>query len=407
MLLRIVRNSFINQKKAMAVMIVAVAVGTAIASSLISLSLDIKSKVSKELRAFGANIIVEPRAQGIAELAGQKRYLRASDLIKIKTIFWRHNILGFVPFLFVDDPQSRSPVIGTWYKKAVKVPGESAPFITGAAEVMPWWQIKGRWPEGDNEVLVGSELSSKLNLKQGDRVRLFDKDFTVSGILATGAKEDEAFVLPLEVLQRISGLENKISSVYVSALTTPMDDFAYKDPEKMSRREYEKWYCTGYVTSIAKQIEEVMKGSRARPIWPVAETEGKVLKRLGLLIYLLSAVSVLSASLGVSTTMVMSLLRRTRQIALMKAIGADRLRTILIFLTEALIVGCVGGVLGYLLSLFISHYIGIEVFGTPLRQRAILFPMSLGASVLIAVLGSYLPIRKALTIRPALILKGE
>ncbi len=407
MLLRIVRSSFVNQKKAMAVMIVAVAVGTAIASSLISLSLDIKTKVSRELRAFGANIIVEPRVQGIAEIAGQKRYLRGSDLVKIKTIFWRHNILGFVPFLYVNDPQSGHTVIGTWYKKALKVPGEKEPFITGASEVMPWWQIKGRWPGDDQETLVGRKLASMLKLNKGDKVRLFGKEFTVSGILSTGAKEDEAFVLPLEVLQRISGLKGNISNVYVSALTTPMDDFAYKDPEKMSRREYEKWYCTGYVTSIAKQIEEVMKGSRARPIWPVAQTEGKILKRLGLLIYLLSAVSVISAALGVSTTMIMSLLRRTRQIALMKAIGADRLRTVFIFLTEALIVGIIGGIVGYLLSLLISKFIGIEVFGSPLRQRAILFPMSLGASVLIAVLGAYLPIRKALAIRPALILKGE
>ncbi|RMG66761.1 MAG: ABC transporter permease, partial [Nitrospirae bacterium] len=182
---------------------------------------------------------------------------------------------------------------------------------------------------------------------------------------------------------------------------------AYKDPEKMSRREYEKWYCTGYVTSIAKQIEEVIRGSRARPIWPVAQTEGRVLRRLGLLIYLLSAVSVLAAALGVSTTMIMSLLRRTREVALMKAIGADRFRTVVIFLSEALIVGFVGGLAGYLLSLLISKYIGVKVFGTPLQQRAVLFPLSLGASVLISVLGAYLPIRKALAIRPALILKGE
>ncbi len=407
MLLRIVRSSFVNQKKAMAVMIVAVAVGTAIASSLISLSLDITSKVSKELRAFGANIKVEPRLQGIAEVAGQRRYLRSEDLLKIKTIFWRHNILGFVPFLYTIEPSTGHTVIGTWYRKSIKVPGEREPFVTGASEVMPWWQIKGRWPESENEVLLGRELSSRLNLRRGDRVELFGRDFRVSGILSTGSKEDDAFVLPLEVLQKLSGLNGKISEVYVSALTTPMDDFAYKDPEKMSPREYEKWYCTGYVTSIAKQIEEVMRGSRARPIWPVAETEGKVLKRLGLLIYLLSAVSVISAALGVSTTMIMSLLRRTRQVALMKAIGADRLNTVLIFLTEALIVGFLGGLTGYLLSLLISKYIGVEVFGTPLRQRAILFPLSLGASVLIAVLGAYLPIRKALAIRPALILKGE
>jgi putative ABC transport system permease protein len=210
----------------------------------------------------------------------------------------------------------------------------------------------------------------------------------------------------LSVMQRAAGLPGKISQVYVSALTTPMDEFAYKDPDTMTKKEYEKWYCTGYVTSIAKQLEEVFAGSTARPIWPVAETEGKVLNRLELLIVLLTAVSLLSAALGVSTTMIMSLLRRTEEVALMKAVGANRVQTAVIFLSEALIIGLIGGSVGYLLSLGISGYLGYAVFGTALQQKGILLPVSMGASVLIAVMGVYLPIRRALAIRPAVVLKG-
>ena len=407
MLFRIIKNSFVNQKKAMAVMIIAVSVGSAIAASLLSLSMDISTKVSKELRAFGANILVEPRVQGLASIAGQSRYLKESDLVKIKTIFWRHNILGFVPFLYLTEPVKGYRVVGTWYKREIKVPGETTPFKTGASDVMPWWQIEGRWPEKKDEALIGRALSEKTGLVPGKRVKLFGRTFRITGVIDTGAVEDEAFVVDLDVLQELSGLSDAVSKVYVSALTTPMDDFAYKDPEKMSTKEYEKWYCTGYVTSIAKQIEEVVSDSVARPIWPVAQTEGRVLKRLGLLIYLLSGVSVLASALGVSTTMIMSLMRRTREIALMKALGADRLKTISIFLTESVLIGIAGGMLGYLASVLVSKYIGIKVFGTALSQRALLFPISLGASVIISVLGAYLPIRKALSIRPAIILKGE
>jgi len=210
----------------------------------------------------------------------------------------------------------------------------------------------------------------------------------------------------LEVVQRLAGIPGRISQVFVSALTTPMDAFAYKDPQAMTRKEYEKWYCTGYVTSIAKQLEEVFSGSTVRPIWPVAETEGKVLNRLELLIALLTAVSLLSAALGVSTTMIMSLLRRIDEVALMKAIGADSSKTIAIFLTEALIIGIVGGFIGYLLSLGISGYLGYKVFGAALEQKGMLLPVSMGVSVLIAVIGAYLPIRRALIISPAIVLKG-
>src|SRR5512139_2724781 len=109
MLLTILQRSFINQKKAMAVMVVAVAIGTAIAASLLALSFDISSKVSRELRSFGANIVVQPRVTGLAGVSGQTRYLRESDVPKAKIIFWKHNILGLAPQLLARDERTKVP----------------------------------------------------------------------------------------------------------------------------------------------------------------------------------------------------------------------------------------------------------------------------------------------------------
>jgi putative ABC transport system permease protein len=185
-----------------------------------------------------------------------------------------------------------------------------------------------------------------------------------------------------------------------------MDEFAYKDPEKMTPTEYDKWYCTGYVTSIAKQVEKVFAGSRASPIWQVAETEGKVLKRLGILIYLLSFIALIASAIGVSTTMIMSLLRRTEEIGVMKAIGADRGGIAVIFLTEACVIGLLGGIAGYLLSLAVSQFIGVEVFGVGLKQMDMLFPIAVLSAILIAFAGTIMPLKKALSIKPALVMKG-
>jgi putative ABC transport system permease protein len=267
---------------------------------------------------------------------------------------------------------------------------------------MGGWLLKGRWPSSEDEIVAGYSTGLQI----GQVVRVFGRPMKIVGLLRTGSEEDEMLIGELSTIQALSGLNGRVSKVLVSALTTPMDDFAYQDPEKMSRREYEKWYCTAYVTSIAKQIEEVVRGSRARPVWPVAETEGRVLNRLRLLIYLLTGASLLGAALGVSTTMVMSLLRRTEEVALMKAIGADRSRTVGIFLSEALLVGFLGGVIGYLLSLPLSSYMGLKVFGVALKQRGLLLPLSLFASVIIAIIGAYIPVRKALRIEPAVVLKG-
>jgi putative ABC transport system permease protein len=212
--------------------------------------------------------------------------------------------------------------------------------------------------------------------------------------------------MDLESLQRHKNMHGNVSKVLVSALTKPMDEFAYRDPDKLSQVEFEKWYCTGYVTSIARQLEEVFSGSSARPVWQIAQTEGKILEKLTMLIYFLSFIVLAAAALGVSTTMVMSLLRRTEEIGLMKAIGADRTKVITIFLSEGVIIGLIGGLLGYALSIAVSEYIGMEVFNTGFRQRGMLMPIAIGSAVLISVSGTILPIRKALSVKPAVVLKG-
>lgn len=395
----------------MTLMVVSVSMGTAVAASLIALSLDIKGKISKELRSFGANITISPSVEGFAEVAGQKRYLREEDVIKAKTIFWRHNIVGLAPFLDASGrvslagKEAEAQIVGTWLKKTLPLPGEETGFEAGVMTVFPWWQVEGAFPD-ESSALVGSSLAGSLGAVAGGEILIDGAPFKISGIVSTGGAEDDRVFLEMSALQRLKGLEGKISRVAVSALTTPMDEFAYKDPATMSKIEYEKWYCTGYVTSIAKQLEEVFAGSRAKPIWHIAETEGKVLDRMSLLIYLLSAASLLAGALGVSTTMVAGLLRRQGEIALMKSIGAGGFQISLIFMSEAFIIGSAGGIAGYLVSMGVARFVGLKVFGSALADRAILLPVSVAMALAIAAIGSLLPIRRALGIKPALVLKG-
>lgn len=407
MLLILLKRSLTNQKRSLAIMAAAVAVGTALAASLLTLSLDISAKVARELRSFGANIIVRPQVSAMAGLAGQQRYLREEDLVKAKaTIFWKHNIVGIAPVLEARDTASGTDLLGTWYGHQLAVPGEERPFVTGMDVVMPWWSIEGSWPRTGGEVVAGRGLANERGLAIGDRVLVRGRPLVISGILTTGGREEGMLVGDLGTVQTLFGRPGRVSQVLVSALTTPMDDFAYKDPKTMTEREYEKWYCTGYVTSIAKQLEEAFIGSAAGPVWPVAESEGEVLSRLELLVALLAALSVLAAALSVSATMIMSVLRRTEEIALMKAIGAGSAGTAALFLAEAALIGTVGALAGFFLSIGLTDLLGRSVFGTALDQRSILLPVCVLLAAVIAFAGTFLPVRRALLIRPAVALKG-
>jgi putative ABC transport system permease protein len=211
--------------------------------------------------------------------------------------------------------------------------------------------------------------------------------------------------MDLQVLQSFKSMEGKISRAFVSALTRPMDEFAYKDPDTMTTTEYEKWYCTGYVTSIAEQVEEVFGGSSAKPIWKVAATEGSVLGKLEILTYILCIIALAASALGVSTTMIMSLLRRSEEIGLMKALGAARSRIVTIFLTEGFCIGLLGGILGYIVSIGVSRYIGMHVFDSALEQRGYLMLIAIASAIVISLAGTILPIKRALFIKPSIVLK--
>jgi putative ABC transport system permease protein len=92
---------------------------------------------------------------------------------------------------------------------------------------------------------------------------------------------------PLASVQRWAGMEGKIRRIEISALTKPEDAFARSDVSRLSGEEFDRWYCTPYVSAIAYQIQQAIPEAQAKPVYHVAETEGRILDRVGALMALL------------------------------------------------------------------------------------------------------------------------
>jgi putative ABC transport system permease protein len=174
----------------------------------------------------------------------------------------------------------------------------------------------------------------------------------------------------------------------------------------MTKEEYEKWYCTAYVTSVAKGVEEVMAGSRAKPIWQIASAEGELLQKLNSLMLLLTALALAAAACAVSSTLMASVAERSPEIALMKTIGADRLQIAVVFLAETAVLSLAGGLLGYLAGERLALFISRAVFDSAVSSPAWLFPTALASAFLVALAGSAAPLHKALSVEPVRVLKG-
>jgi len=312
MFFRIVSDSFARKPRRKALTAAALALGMAVATATLEVALDVGDRLAREFRSLGANLLVTPATDTLPlEIGGVDyrpvdagAYLPEGDLGKLKTIFWRNNIVGFAPFLDVPveiaSPSARGNqaahengreiLIGTWYSHSVDVP-DGSKFVTGVSATDPWWHVNGRWfSDGAEETLIGSEFARRKNLRVGDTlsVRSGERAHTlaITGIVSTGGREDNAILAPLEVAQDLAGRPNRYRRLLVSALTKPADAFSERDPSKMTPAEYDRWYCSPYISSISHQMQQQLPGVEVRAIRQVAEGEGRILTRVGGLMWL-------------------------------------------------------------------------------------------------------------------------
>jgi len=413
----------------------ALALGMAVATAALSVSLDVGDRLAQEFRSLGANLLVTPQADSLPlEIGGVDyrpanagAYLPEADLGKLKTIFWRFNIMSFAPVLDVPVDaiavSPRAPVsihalgkttlIGTWYDREVPIP-DGTTYETGIEKTNPWWHVEGKWfKDNSTDCVVGTGLAKRFALKPGDALNVSAPDkstrmaLTVVGILTTGGPEDDAIVASLGRAQQLANKPGQYRRLYVSALTKPEDAFARKDPKTMTPAEFDTWYCTPYISAIALQISEELKGTDVHVIRRVAEGEGTILTRVRTLLWLVTFAALLASALAVGASAAASVIERRTEIGLMKALGAGSALVGVLLAAEQLLLAFVGGGIGYALGIVLARILGERIFGFTPAPNLFVLLIILALAALITLLGSAFPLRRASRYDPAPILRGE
>ncbi len=411
---------------------VTIALGASLATAMLNIMLDVGDKVNQELKAYGANITVVPKENSVLTdlyaLDGQEEtaaaHLKEDDLGKIKTIFWGFNILDFTPFVnttVVLDDETEVKLTGTWFNHHLALnTGEE--LDAGIHSLRSWWDVKnGQWLDEQKEgtanggAMVGTVLAERLGISSGDTLHVKtsdgEKTLSVVGVFDSGGDEDEQIFTTLATAQELSGTKGLIDSIEVSALTTPDNELAKKaatkGPGSLSPADYETWYCTAYVSSICYQIQEAIPDSVASPVRQVAESEGNILDKTQLLMILITILSLFGSALGISNLVTASVMERSNEIGLLKAIGARDYRISGIVLTEIIITAVVGGVAGYFMGYGFAQIIGQTVFNSSIEMKPMVIPIVAVLIVIVTLAGSIPAIRMLLRLRPAEVLHGR
>ena len=423
MFLRLVYQSFHRQRRRKLLAGIAITLGVAVATAMIAVATDIGDKINRELRTFGANIVVYPDTDTLdVEIGGVNlkppadgAYLNEADLPAIKGTFWRHNIVAFAPFLPVTADASLAgraqqvELVGTWFANPFRYGPES--FNTGARATNPWWKVEGAWPADDaSDVLVGEGLAARTGTHIGDTIRVAGRELKVAGILSAGPAENQQIVAPLHVAQEVAGRPGAVRRVLVSALTKPEDALARRgeaNPKSLSPELYDRWYCSPYAKAIAYQLTEAIPHSGAEQIRQVAQNEGVVLARIKGLMLLVTLAALLASALAVSAAMATAIFERRCEVGLMKALGAGNLSVAALFFTEAGLLALIGGTAGFLIGIALAEEIGKWIFSARVAVEPVLFPVVLAVAVLVTFAGSAASIRRAMHFSPAIVLRGD
>jgi putative ABC transport system permease protein len=416
MFVRLVYESFRRQRRPKLLAGIALTLGVAVATAMIAVATDIGDKISRELRTYGANLLVTPQEDTLdLQIGGvdlkppsDGAYLNEGDLPNIRGTFWHHNIVGFSPMLPVNVAVGETKnltLLGTYFAKQLNFGKED--FVTGVRTTHPWWKVQGAWPDDNSqEVLLGESLAAKLSRKTGDQIEIAGQRHRVAGILSAAGPEDNQIVAPLSLAQQILGKPGAVRRVYVSAMTKPEDALARRDPRTLNPELFDRWYCSPYAQSIAYQLQEAIPHSHAEQIRQVAQNEGTVLTRIKGLMWLMTLAALLASALAVSAAMATAIFERRTEVGLMRALGAGSASVATVFFAEAVLLALIGGTFGFAGGALLARVIGRSIFDSQITIEPVLLPLILAIAVMVTFAGSGLAIRRAVKFDPVYALRG-
>src|SRR5579863_14276 len=394
-----------------AVAVASLLVGAAILSMLLGVYSGAQRAMSEEFRAYGANVILAPVFSPPALSATNRAPGRSEGLLSEgvldRLMAFRDHIPGLtaVPRLDVAVRIER-PAPGARSRESMNAVAVGADYAALLSLNRGWRELVSAGSLDSTTCVVGRRVAERLRLQPGDTIELEPwalttgesppggnaalSQFKIADVLTTGASEDGQVFLPLATLQALASLKGKVSLVELSVPGSP------RQIERVIQALQAE-----FASARGAPVVEV------RPIRQIVESEGKVLGTLrGLVIWLTILIMTIIA-LCVMATMTAIVLERRKDIAVMKALGAADRLVMRLFLAEGVGLGLVSGLAGALVGAAAVQNLGRRLFGVDLGFTWWTLPLVSIATMALAGLATFFPVRIVRRIQPAAVLKGE
>ena len=357
----LVRAAVLRQGRAVSALF-AMVVAAAMVTAILNLYVDVQSKLRREFRNYGANIIVVGR-DGAS--------LPPDALERVDSVLAGRGVAA--PFgLVVARTSDGQPIVvaGTDFDRV--------------RQLNRWWSVSN-WPSASQQALIGVRALPTV----ARRNQAFDLSFqgrtlhlSPAGTVQTGAAEDSRIYISLNDFVAWSGV--RPSTIEIAASGSPEE-----------------------VSGIMNQVAQALPLGDVRPVRQIMEGEARVLGKTRATLLASAALIILTASLCVLSTLMGWVFDRRRDFAIMKALGASGRLLNGFFAAEAAVLGAAGALIGFVAGIGIAVWIGRVNFHASVMPRLSVLPVVLAGSMAVTLLSAILPISLLRRVQPASILRGE
>jgi putative ABC transport system permease protein len=393
--------------------VIASTVGAATLFCLAAVCIAVPQQMSEDMRSYGANLVVTAVEKDSSAKAGI-----AEDMVTHTT----------------EMIEAKAPAkLATYRYDTVRINAASYMMAgidpTAVKTLNHHWSVEGAWPS-EGQVLVGTDVASALGLKVGSDITIAYRSADNTGAAAAagsggGTPSGGAGSTPsatgtdgrvsTDIMEeggvsfRVAGIVDTGGSEdqIVYATTKDLDALA-GSTRGADVLEYSVDASSKDLDSIVRSINAMSSmGVKAQTVTKITTSNTKIITMLQTLFWLVSVVVLVLTFVGVGTTMTSIVSQRRNEIGLRKALGAPSSRVGTEFYAESALYGLLGGVLGTGLGYCLAWMLCSVVFGHDLRMN---WPLALAAvicSMLIAVVATIRPVRKASGINPAVVLREE
>jgi len=390
-LLRIVLKDIKARKRRVLFATLGVVIGTMTITAILTISMAAKAQVYSQLEKFGPNLTIVPAINtldmklgnvNLGQLSVGDNYISQDHLPEIRKI-----ADGEIKKALDIKDDSYIAMIAPKLYVNTQVKGTSLTVVGIQAQnemaIRTWWMVEqGAYIEDGHpeQAIAGSVAADILKINTGDKINLNSRELTVTGILGeTGSNDDYQIFADLETVQTVFNKQGLLSVVDVRALCNA---------------------CP--VEVIADAVNGQISGVRAVAVKQIAESEMGMIDKINRFMMTLGAITLLIGLFGVVNTMMASVNERIKDIGIMRAVGASRGQIIRTFIYEAILIGIIGGIFGYLVGSGLAYLVGPMLFeGATISYVPVYFPLSVGLAIFVAVLAAIWPAQRASHIKVA------